>query len=299
MNHGSIAVTGGNGRLGREIVRDLSALGTVTSIDIRPGAAGTSWKQADVLSQDQLRGALKGHDAIVHAAALLLPTEPAARMFEVNVVGTWNVLEVAADFGIRKVVLISSECSSGIINISGIDNARPDYLPVDEDHPLRPMETYGLSKQLAEMAARSHARRGAMQIVALRPTLIVMPEMAGYVAAVRQKDDPDLWSYVELRDVVRAVRLALDYKGPAFDAFYLSARDTFSTEETLSFMKRRFGRLPEIRAPRLYEDNPFAAIWDLSRSDRLLNFRPESDWRRLLAETRIGHEREAQQHNRE
>lgn len=299
MNHGSIAVTGGNGRLGREIVRDLSGLGSVTSIDIRPGAAGTSWRQADVLAQDQLRSALAGHDAIVHAAALLLPTDSTARMFEVNVVGTWNVLEVAAGLGIRKVVLISSECSSGIINISGIGNACPDYLPVDEDHPLRPSETYGLSKQLAEISAASYARRSAMQIVALRPTLVVMPEMAGYVATVRQKDDPDLWSYVELRDVVRAVRLALDYKGPPFDSFYLSARDTFSTEETLVFMKRRFGRLPEIRAPRLYEENPFAAIWDLTRSERLLNFRPESDWRRLLSDARTGSEREAQQHNRE
>ena len=283
MTYGSIAVTGGNGRLGREIVHDLSGSSSVTSVDMRPGPAGSRWRQADILSPDQLRTALQGHDAIVHAAALLLPTDPVEKLFEANVVGTWNVLRVASELGIGRIVLISSECSSGIINITGVGNASPDYLPVDEDHPLRPSDTYGLTKQLAEVTATSFARRGAMQVVALRPTLIVTPEMAGYVASVRRKDDPDLWSYVELRDVVQAVRLALDYEGPPFAAFYLSARDTFSPEQTLVFMKRRFGRLPEVRSPQLYEQNPHAAIWDLSRSERLLGFRPESDWRRLLA----------------
>lgn len=284
MTYGSIAVTGGNGRLGREIVQDLSALGATTSIDVRAGPAGANWRQADVLSPDELRNALKGHDAIVHAAALLQPADPLAKLFEVNVVGTWNVLHIAAELGIGRIVVLSSECSSGIINISGGRQACPDYLPVDEDHPLRPSDTYGLSKQLAEISAMSFARRGAIQVVALRPTLIVTPEMAGYIASVRRKDDPDLWSYVELRDVVRAVRLALEYEGPPFDSFYLSARDTFSLEETLVFMKRKFGHLPDVRAPRLYQENPYAAIWDMSRSERLLRFRAESDWRRLLTE---------------
>ena len=199
---------------------------------------------------------------------------------------TWNVFEAARDLGIRKIVTMSSECASGIINVYRRPPPCPDYLPVDEAHKLRPPETYGLSKQLNEITAQSFVRRGGMQIVALRPTLVLNPEMGDYVERARSIDDPDLWSYVELQDVVQATRLALDYDGPPFDAFYLSARDTFATEATIPFMERRFGRRFEIRDERLYRDNPHAALWDLRRAESLLGFKPESDWRRLVAARR-------------
>ena len=278
-----IAVTGGNGMLGHAIVTDLMADREVTSLDITPGRPGVRSRYVDIMSLDNLRNALEGQDAIVHVAALLQPTEPEHRLFRVNTLGTWNVFEAARDLGIRKIVIMSSECSSGIINVYRQPPPAPDYLPVDEAHALRPPETYGLSKQLNELTAQSFARRGGMQVVALRPTLVLNPDMGDYVERARSIDDPDLWSYVEVQDVVQAARLALDYDGPPFDAFYLSARDTFAPEETLEFMERRFGRRFEIRDERLFRDNPHAAIWDLRRAERLLGFRPQSDWRRLVA----------------
>lgn len=278
-----IAVTGGNGMLGHAIVTDLMADREVTSLDITPGRPGVRSRYVDIMSLDNLRNALEGQDAIVHVAALLQPTEPEHRLFRVNTLGTWNVFEAAHDLGIRKIVIMSSECSSGIINVYRQPPPAPEYLPIDEAHALRPPETYGLSKQLNELTAQSFARRGGMQVVALRPTLVLNPDMGDYVERARGIDDPDLWSYVEVQDVVQAARLALDYDGPPFDAFYLSARDTFAPEETLAFMERRFGRRFEIRDERLFRDNPHAAIWDLRRAERLLGFRPQSDWRRLIA----------------
>ena len=278
-----IAVTGGNGMLGHAIVSDLMEDREVTSLDITPGRPGVRSRYVDIMSLDNLRNALEGQDAIVHVAALLQPTEPEHRLFRVNTLGTWNVFEAARDLGISKIVIMSSECSSGIINVYRQPPPAPEYLPIDEAHTLRPPETYGLSKQLNELTAQSFARRGGMQVVALRPTLVLSPEMGDYVERARSIDDPDLWSYVEVQDVVQAARLALDYDGPAFDAFYLSARDTFAPEETLAFMERRFGRRFEIRDERLFRDNPHAAIWDLRRAENLLGFRPQSDWRRLVA----------------
>ena len=279
-----IAVTGGNGALGDAIVRDLMADHEVTSLDITPGRPGVRSRYVDVLSLDALKSALERQDAIVHVAALLQPHDPRDKMFQVNALGTWNVLEAARDLGIRKIVMMSSECASGVISLWRSPPPCPDYLPIDEAHPLRPREPYGVSKQVGEITAQSYARDGGIQIVALRPTLIVMPGMASYIERVRAIDDPDLWSYVELADVVRAARLALAYQGPPFDVFYLRARDTFSPEETLTFMRRKFGRLPELRHPRLYVDNPYAAIWDLRRTQTLLGLEPQSDWRRILAD---------------
>ncbi|MEX0808178.1 MAG: NAD(P)-dependent oxidoreductase [Dongiaceae bacterium] len=284
MAYERIAVTGGNGALGNAIVRDLMTDHEVTSLDITPGRPGVRSRYVDVLSLDALKSALERQDAVVHVAALLQPHDPREKMFQVNTLGTWNVLEAARDLGIRKIVMMSSECASGVISLWRSSPPCPDYLPIDEAHPLRPREPYGVSKQVGEITAQSYARDGGIQIVALRPTLIIMPGMTSYIERVRAIDDPDLWSYVELADVVRAARLALGYQGPPFDVFYLSARDTFSPEETLTFMRRKFGRLPELRQPGLYADNPYAAIWDLRRSETLLGLEPQSDWRRVLAE---------------
>jgi nucleoside-diphosphate-sugar epimerase len=197
------------------------------------------------MSLDNLRGALEGLDTIVHVARRCC-CRPNPKIGCSGSTRSDRELE-AARSRIRKIVTMSSECASGIINVHRQPPPCPDYLPIDEAHELRPPETYGLSKQLNELTARSFARGGGMQIVALRPTLVLNPEMGDYVEKARSIDDPDLWSYVELQDVVQAARLALDYDGPPFDAFYLSARDNFAPEETLTFMERRFGRRFEIR----------------------------------------------------
>src|SRR5690606_26581685 len=102
----------------------------------RPGVVS---RYTDITSLESLRYALKGHEAVVHVAALLQPEDPDDRMFEVNVAGTWNVLQAASELGIRKIVIISSETASGIINITRVPLAAPEYLPVDEAHPLRPV----------------------------------------------------------------------------------------------------------------------------------------------------------------
>ncbi|MBL26221.1 MAG: hypothetical protein CMM50_01540 [Rhodospirillaceae bacterium] len=284
MPFSSVAVTGGNGRLGQAVVAELARVADVTSIDITPGRPGVRSRYADLRSREGLRHALEGHEAVVHAAALLLPEDPSDRMFEINVLGTWNLLHTAREVGIRKVVLISSETASGVINITHVPQAKPEYLPIDEKHPLRPRETYGLSKQLCEVMGEGLARNGDLQIVALRPTLILTPGWEDYVERTRRTEDPDLWSYVVVWDVARAARLALSVDCGPFNAFYIQAEDTFAPEPTIDFMRRRFGDIPEIRKPEVYAANPFAAIFDGAKAAEMLGFRPQYDWRRFLEE---------------
>ena len=278
MKFDSVAVTGGNGALGRQVVRELSQATQVTALDIVSGPADVRSRHVDILSLESLREGLADQDAVVHLAALLLPTEPQDKLFEVNVIGTWNVLRAACDLGIKKVVLLSSECASGIINISGMPLARPDYLPVDENHPLRPLDHYGVSKQVSENIGQSFARQGEIHVIVLRPTLIIMPGWENYIEQTRARDDDGLWSYVMDEDVVQAVRLALELEGSGFDAFYLSARNTFAPEETLAFMERKFAGPIEVRCPELFARNPCAAIWDLTYAEQVLGFTPKGDW---------------------
>ena len=283
MDFGSIAVTGANGLLGREVIKVLSGEAGVVSLDISPGPPGVRSRYTDVTSYESLRHGLAGHDAVVHLAALLYTPEQ-DQLFAVNVQGTWNVLQAARDLGIRKVVLLSSECATGALRITVGPRSAPDYLPIDEAHPLRPMDAYGVSKQVMETIGQAFSRQGDMQIVVLRPTSIYVPGMEAEMREARAKDDPNLWLYVEGSDVAEAIRLGLAYEGPAYDCFFISAKDSFAPEETLVFVERIYGKAPEVRKPDLYRRDPHATIFDTSRAQERLGFTPKSDWRRFLGE---------------
>ena len=282
MRFAAVAVTGGSGRVGRVIAQEIGDAAEVTSIDVMPAPDGLRWREADITHGSSVQDALRGHDAIVHVAALLRPEDPDDEMFLVNVLGTWNVLHAARQLGIRRVVIISSETVSGVITVTNVPQSKPDYLPIDETHPLHPRETYGVSKQVAEVIAESFARQGDMEIVVLRPTLILMPGWEEYLIKARNSDDPGLWSYVMVWDVARAVRLALMGEVAPYEAYYVSAADTFSREPTLTFMHRKFGPVDEVLKPQLFTENPYAAIWDISKAQRLLGFVPQYDWRGFL-----------------
>lgn len=58
--------------------------------------------------------------------------------------GTYNVVEAATKLGIKKIIVASSETTYGICFSDGKTN--PDYLPLDEDYDVNPMDSYGLSK---------------------------------------------------------------------------------------------------------------------------------------------------------
>ena len=288
MPFSAVAITGGSGAVGRVVAQSLSASVDVTSVDVVPAPKGLRWRKADVTRAAEVRSALSGHDAVVHLAALIQPEDPEPEMFRVNVFGTWNVLRAARELGIRRVVLISSETVSGVINITNVERSKPDYLPIDERHPLRPRETYGTSKQMGEVMAESFARRGDLEVVVLRPTLILMPGWEEYVVEARGKDEPNLWSYVLVWDVAAAVQLALTRETGPFAAFYISAADTFSPEPTLTFMQREFGTIADIRRPELFEESPHSAIWDISEAERILGFVPSYDWRDFLRDGSFG-----------
>ena len=105
-----------------------------------------------------------------------------------NVTGNWNVLEAAEHAGVRHVVVASSVAAYGLRPGRKLEL---DYLPVDEAHPLRADDAYGLSKHLIEITCENLAARGPLRIVCLRPTLILQPESELAVLAQLALPDPD------------------------------------------------------------------------------------------------------------
>lgn len=278
-----VVCTGGSGRLGRTVVDVLRDRCDVTVLDLRPPEQEVPYVEADITDHAALVRAFAGQEAVIHLAAVPNPrtTTPEAT-FRTNVMGTWAVLDAAQEAGVRRVVVTSSDAATGL-HYNPKDWG-PQYLPIDEAHPLRPSENYSLSKQVTENVARAYAHGGKLEVMVIRPTHVVFeqewPELRDRGADV---DNYHLWSYVEPVDVAEAMSLCLGRPDGAYDTFFISAADTLSDRPTLEMFEERFGPLPEVRRPDLYRDRPNAAIWDITRAREVLGYEPRSDWRRLFA----------------
>ncbi|MBM2809794.1 MAG: NAD-dependent epimerase/dehydratase, partial [Chloroflexi bacterium] len=162
-----VVVTGGVGKIGQWVVKELTTNSEqsheVVVFDRVPGPQQGPFQQGpvrylmgDTLDLGQVMGVLAGADAVIHLAALPAPGFTTNDVtFRTNVQGTFNVHEAAWRLGIRRVVSASSTAALGWVYRER--DFLPNYLPLDEDHPLAPQDAYGLSKQTVEGIARSYA----------------------------------------------------------------------------------------------------------------------------------------------
>jgi len=287
MRFEKVVCTGGSGRLGKYVTDELRTQCELTVLDVKPpAAAGVRYVESSVTDFAALKRAFAGQDAVVHLAAIPNPrTLPADVTFHTNVQGTWNVLQAAEDAGVRRVVVASSDAALGLhYNPPGYG---PQFLPIDETHPLRPIEFYSLSKEVTEVMCRSYANRGKLDVLAIRPTHIVFPfEYPELEARGADVQNYHLWTYVSPEDVAQAFRLALEIAEAPYQAFLISAADGLNRRPTLEMLRERLGTLPTIRKPEHFAANPQASLLDISRARDVLGFRPTSDWRAMVASTR-------------
>src|SRR5918997_7070992 len=116
-----ILVTGARGKVGAATVDALHTAGhDVTACDLGrpvyeaapPGAP--LYQQADLTDAGDAFAVVRGHDAVIHSAALPEPTRNAPHtVFHNNLLATFNVLEAAARFAVPRVVNVSSETVPG------------------------------------------------------------------------------------------------------------------------------------------------------------------------------------------
>ena len=277
-----VAVTGGSGRLGRYVARDLAATRTVTVLDRFPTPDGHPFLQTDIMDLPGLERALAGHDAVVHLAGIDMDFDVAEdATMRVNALGTWHVLQAAEKLGIKRVVLCSSSCASGV------NEARADFppawLPVDETHPNRPNTGYGVSKLIVEQMGAAFARRG-MEVLCLRPTLVMFEDIvAGVIARAEDPALRTMFYYVTPEDTARAFRLALDTARPDPGPCFITADDSCHPGPTRDWLRDRYDWMPPATDEARYRDAPRASVFSNRRARELLGFAPTSDWLEIVA----------------
>jgi nucleoside-diphosphate-sugar epimerase len=293
-----IFFTGGSGKAGRHVAPYLAEQGHhVTNADLVPlGHPAVADLRVDLTDAGQTYSALAGlatpaelelpeqptYDAVVHFAAvpaILLRSD--ATTYATNVLSTYNVLEAATRLGVRKIVFASSETTYGICFAQG--ERRPLYVPVDEDHPTVPEDSYAMSKVAGEATARSfHARTGA-DIYGLRINNVIEPDeyaemFPAFLAdpALRRRN---VFAYIDARDLGRMVQCCLETNGLGYEVFNVANAD-MSVAATTTEVRDRFYDGVEVRRE-LGRDETFYAI-DKARD--LLGFAPQHSWRDVLAD---------------
>ncbi|MGX5732908.1 NAD-dependent epimerase/dehydratase family protein [Bosea thiooxidans] len=161
----AILVTGSAGRIGSRVVDRLLAEGqAVTGFDLRSaGRSQVSYREVVGAFDDRMaaREAVKDAEAILHLGAFMSwLAADADKLFRANVEGTRVLMEEAARAKPRRIVFASSG--------EAYPENVPDYLPVDEAHPLKPRSAYGLSKQFGEEIARFTERSAGIPATILR-----------------------------------------------------------------------------------------------------------------------------------
>jgi nucleoside-diphosphate-sugar epimerase len=284
-----IAVTGGSGKAGRAVVRDLLEHGhQVLNVDRVPSPESSSadspapFLPADLTDFGQALEALSGSEvlpgiqAVVHLAALPSPVHGTPDVvFRTNVTSTHTVFAAAARLGLERVVWASSE------TILGLPFDRPpDYAPVDEEAELRPETSYALSKVLGEEMTRQFSRWTGIPFLALRFSNIM--ERADYQQFPSFWDDPrlrkwNLWGYVDSSHVAQAVRRALEAEVAGAEAFNIAAADTVMRRPSRELMAEVFPGVP-VKGD-LAEH---ASLIGIGKARRLLGYDPQFTWRSLF-----------------
>lgn len=119
-----ILLTGGSGDVGTLVSTALQKRGdTVVNIDMaKPRIGGETFVQGSILDREKLAQAMKDVDCVVHIAAwhgVHEKTKTPAEFHDLNVTGTFNVLQAAADAGVAKFIFISSTSVSDRFGLYG------------------------------------------------------------------------------------------------------------------------------------------------------------------------------------
>src|SRR5688500_2693255 len=173
-----ILVTGARGKVGAATVVALHEAGhEVTALDLGPPVyeaaepGAPAYLQADLTDAGDAFAAVRGHDAVIHAAAIPEPTRnPAHRVLANNLMATFNALEAAVRWGVPRFVNVSSETVPGFFFAERPWHA--EYAPIDEEHPIRPQDPYATAKHFGEQLMDAAMRRSDLRALTLRPSWV-------------------------------------------------------------------------------------------------------------------------------
>jgi len=302
-----ILVTGGAGYIGSHMVKLLRQHGyDVVVLDnleygFKDAVLGAELVEGDFGDKELLDDLFAKHDftAVMHFAAYIEVEDSVknpAKYYHNNVTNTLNLLDAMIKHDINYLIFSSSAAVYG----------EPEYVPLDEKHPKKPINSYGRSKLIIEEILPDYDQAYGFKSISLRyfnasgadpdgelgsrhePATHLIPLVMQAASGRRDsihifgtdyetKDGSCVRDYIHLADLCEAHLLALDklLKGGKTDAYNLGNGNGFSVLEVIETARKVTGRMiKDIKSARRAGD-PAVLVADAVRARKELGWHPK------------------------
>ena len=295
-----ILVTGGAGFIGSNVVDRFVELGHKVAIvdDLSTGFKENlnpkaKFYETDIRSKESEKVFKKEKPEVLchHAAQVDLRkslVDPIGDA-ETNILGSLNLLHLAAKYKVKKIIFAST---AGVYG-------EQDYFPADEFHPLRPVSPYGMAKLVIERYLAFYNERYGIDYITLRYSNVFGPRQkpkgeAGVVAvfcerfldrkkAVINGDGKQTRDFVYVSDVVESDVLALDY--PRCDFFNIATGKETDINTLFRLIKKEASSSQkEIHGPAIEEEQKRSCL-DISRAKDFLGWKPRYSLEKGIKQT--------------
>jgi nucleoside-diphosphate-sugar epimerase len=233
--------------------------------------------QAHLTDPGDAYSVVRNAEAVVHAAAIPEPTRnPSHTVFENNLMALFNVQEAAVRFGVRRFVNLSSETVPGFFFPER--PFLPDYVPVNEEHPIKPQDPYALAKHFGEQLMDAVVRRSDMSCITIRPSWVQHEGNYERNLGPQVRDEsvlsPNLWSYIDVYDLADSIVLACESELPGHEVFYIASPDNVGNRPLADLVTRYYGDAIEVRDLPRKDSSGISSM----KAELLLGYTPKRTW---------------------
>ncbi|MGO8990636.1 MAG: GDP-mannose 4,6-dehydratase [bacterium] len=210
-------------------------------------------EECDIRDRNRVKGLLSEHkpDRIFHLAAQSYPTvswDDPWYTIETNVIGTTNIFEGIKELGLDcKILNACSSAEYGFVS--------QEEVPLKEEHSLRPLHPYGVSKVAQEMLAYEYFKNFGIKSISMRIFNTTGPRKVNDVCSdftkrlvkiekgknpgkkLRVGNIKSKRTITDVRDSVRAFQLALD-KATIGETYNLSGENVYEIEELIDLLRK-------------------------------------------------------------
>jgi UDP-glucose 4-epimerase len=276
----NIFLTGSGSFIGREVLQVCQARGiNVAGVDlVATGQAGAS--VADIRLPDIAQKIPENVDAVIHLAALSRDPDcrnRAQACFDINVMGTLNLMEAAQKRGAKQFIFASSEW---------VYDSFPEGVTRTEDDVIniaKITSEYALSKLVTEANLRQKFQHGFCAATILRFGIVYGPRKDNWAAveslfnAVRTQDEVSVGStrtarrFIHVSDIATGIVAAVGLGG--FEIINLQGDKLITLGEVIETSKKLLGRNPKVTEKTPEQSN--VRLVSNDKAGRLLKWKPE------------------------
>lgn len=269
-----IFVTGGTGFIGSHLVKRLNSLGVNIRFLEKDG------KRIDIRDWNSIKG-YDDADMVYHLAAIAnvpLSFQNPKETLEVNVLGTLNILEFCRLKAIKKMIFVSSYVYG-----------RPQYLPIDEEHPLSPLNPYAESKVIGEELCRGYSRDYDIDCIVLRPFNIygegqrkgnLIPDIISQLerGKIELKDPEPKRDLLYIGDLIEGFISAGKSEIPDFEIFNLGYGKSYKVKEIVDKIVDIHGKKIEVQYSKERRKHEIMdTVADVGKANMMLDWKPRVD----------------------